>query len=80
MFVPIKIQTNFIFNKQKNECWEKLAWEYNSIQTTGLRTGQQLKSWYEQMKKIAKQHKSEDKMNLLQTGRRDIYSSNHHIR
>ncbi|CAG9765930.1 unnamed protein product [Ceutorhynchus assimilis] len=47
---------------------EKLAWEYNSIQTTGSRTGQQLKCCYEEMKKIAKQHKSEDKVDLLKTG------------
>ncbi|CAG9769028.1 unnamed protein product [Ceutorhynchus assimilis] len=61
-------KTNSVFNKQKNDCWEKLAWEYNSIQTTGSRTGQQLKCCYEQMKKIAKQHKSEDKVDLLKTG------------
>ncbi|KAJ8931141.1 hypothetical protein NQ314_015982 [Rhamnusium bicolor] len=44
------------------ECWEKLAWEYNSMQTSGLRTGIKLKSAYEQMKKQAKQHKSQDKV------------------
>ncbi|KAJ8936304.1 hypothetical protein NQ314_012420 [Rhamnusium bicolor] len=50
------------------ECWEKLAWEYNSMQTSGLRTGIKLKSAYEQMKKQAKQHKSQDKVELLKTG------------
>lgn len=55
-------KTNAVFNKQKAECWEKLAKEFNSTQTTGLRTGAQLKATYEKMKQLAKQHKSEEKV------------------
>lgn len=55
-------KTNAVYNNQKAECWEKLAWEFNSTQTTGLRTGAQLKSTYEKMKQLAKQHKSEEKV------------------
>ncbi|KAJ8929393.1 hypothetical protein NQ314_017925 [Rhamnusium bicolor] len=61
-------KTNAVYNKQKAECWEKLAWEYNSTQTSGLRTGVQLKSCYEQLKKIAKQHLTDDKVEILKTG------------
>lgn len=58
-------KTNAVFNKQKSECWEKLAWEYNANQRSGQRTGLQLKSTYEQMKKLAKQHKAEDKVGIF---------------
>lgn len=61
-------KTNAVYNKQKNECWEKLAWDFNANQTSGLRTGLQLRSTYEQMKKNAKQHKAQDKVELHKTG------------
>ncbi|CAH1099108.1 unnamed protein product [Psylliodes chrysocephalus] len=61
-------KNNAVFNKQKQECWEKLAWEFNSSQTSGFRTGMQLKSLYEQMKKLAKQHKSDEKLEVFKTG------------
>lgn len=58
-------KTNAVFNKKKLECWEKLACEYNSTSTSGLRTGVQLKSAYEQFKKTAKQHKAQDKVKSI---------------
>lgn len=55
-------KTNSVFNKQKIECWEKIAKEFSALQTSGIRSGAQLKACYEQMKKIAKQHQAEDKV------------------
>jgi hypothetical protein len=56
-------KTNSVFNKMKQECWNtKIANAYNSTQTSGVRTGEQLKSLYEQMKKCAKNNKSNDKV------------------
>ncbi|VEN41971.1 unnamed protein product [Callosobruchus maculatus] len=61
-------KTNAVFNKQKADQWERIADEYNASQTSGLRNGLQLRSLYEQMKKIAKQHKAEDKVEVVKTG------------
>lgn len=68
-------KTNAVFNKEKLKCWEHLAREYNALQTTGIRTATQLRAAYEQMKKIAKQHKSEDKVdiNLISTLRMFLF-------
>lgn len=57
-------KTNAVFNKQKILCWENVAKDFNALQTSGLRTGAQLKACYEQMKKIAKQHQAEDKVSF----------------
>lgn len=57
-------KTNSIFNKQKAECWERLAKEFNAMQTSGLRSGEQLKSCFEQIKKHAKQHQAEEKVGI----------------
>lgn len=55
-------KTNSIFNKKKKQYWEHIAKEFNALQTSGMRSGTQLKTCYEQMKKMAKQRQAEDKV------------------
>lgn len=65
-------KTNAVYNKQKTECWEQLATEFNSVQTAGFRSGDQIKACYEQIKKLAKQHQAEDKVHFYQNKSKNI--------
>ncbi|GLV59203.1 hypothetical protein CBL_21033 [Carabus blaptoides fortunei] len=61
-------KTDGVTTKQKNNAWEQVAQSFNSQFKTGSRTGAQLKLLYESLKKKAKKHKADNKVEAYKTG------------
>lgn len=58
-------KTDAVSSKIKTEAWNKIAEWYNSTAKTGVRNGIQLKLLYDNLKKTAKKHKADEKVNKL---------------
>ncbi|KAK4882871.1 hypothetical protein RN001_006190 [Aquatica leii] len=56
-----KKKTNAVSTRDKTLAWEQIAKSFNSSAKTGQRSGIQLKLLYDNIKKNAKRHKSDDK-------------------
>ncbi|XP_045468322.1 myb/SANT-like DNA-binding domain-containing protein 3 [Harmonia axyridis] len=67
-------RTNTIYLTQKKEAWEKVSSAYNAVATSGIRTVEQLKTLYDNMKQKAKKSLAEHNKKELMRYNAEILS------